>query len=87
MSHKSITIHWQGPYHVDKNKLGRGDFENIFLEKGGLYLFTGKTHNNEKKEGIRYIGIAEGNGKNNCSKLNLGLCPSDPKRFGPVRRD
>lgn len=22
-----------------------------------------------------------------CSKLNLGLCPSDPKRFGPVRRD
>ena len=23
----------------------------------------------------------------NCSKLNLGLCPSDPKRFGPIRRD
>jgi len=23
----------------------------------------------------------------NCSKLNFGLCPSDPKRFGPVRRD
>jgi len=25
--------------------------------------------------------------KNNCSKLNLGLRPSDPKRFGPIRRD
>ena len=25
--------------------------------------------------------------QDNCSKLNLGLCPSDPKRFGPIRRD
>ena len=64
MIQKSITIHWQGPYPVDKNNLGKKEFENIFLEKGGLYLLTGKTHNNEKKEGIRYIGVAEGNGKN-----------------------
>ena len=61
---KSITIHWQGPYPVDKENLGKGEFEDIFLEKGGLYIFTGKTHNNEKKDGIRYIGIAEGNDKN-----------------------
>lgn len=64
MVHKSITIHWQGPYPVDKDKLGKNDFGDIFLRRGGLYLFTGKTHNNEKKEGIKYIGIAEGSEKN-----------------------
>jgi hypothetical protein len=28
-----------------------------------------------------------GNVVNNCRKLNLGPCPSDPMRFGQVRRD
>ena len=38
MNHKSITIHWQGPYPVDKNNLGKGEFEDIFLKRV-VYIF------------------------------------------------
>ena len=49
------------------------------------YKALGKTF------GMIQIGIQYHEAKirlyTDCSKLNLGLCPSDPKRFEQVRRD
>ena len=51
-SHKTIILHWKGPFTYD-------ELEKDKLMKFGVYLATGKLKNKQTEE-IQYCGITEG---------------------------